>query len=300
VDREDAFQRVVAAAEFLRRDDMYSPVPYLMLRALRWGELRAGGPELDPTALESPPSDLRQELKRQSLEGAWDGVLETAEKAMGLPCGRGWLDLQRYAVRACQELGSWYDPIANSILSELRALLADYPGLPEMTLMDDTATANRETRAWIAETLAPATPAEPSPPPPPAYDEEFQPEGEPPDANDLAVEALQAGRPEEALGILTREIAQVQSGRERFRRRFQLAQICLSSSREVIAYPILRDLAAEMERRHLEEWESAELLAQPLVLLHRCMTALGRTEEEKQEIYERICRLDPVQAMSCG
>jgi type VI secretion system protein ImpA len=55
-----------------------------------------------------------------------------------------------------------------------------------------------------------------------------------------------------------------------------------------------------MERRRLEEWESAELLAQPLVLLHRCMTALGRTEEEKQVIYERICRLDPVQAMSCG
>jgi len=161
--RDDAVQRVVAAAAFLRKEDAYNPVPYLVLRALRWGELRAGGPDPDPRILEPPPSEIRQELKSQAMDGQWESVLDTAERAMGLPCGRGWLDLQRYVIRACMELGSWYDAISKSVLSELQALLTDYPGLPEMTLMDDTATANRETRAWLGEALAPPAPAAPAP-----------------------------------------------------------------------------------------------------------------------------------------
>ena len=51
--------------------------------------------------------------------------------------------------------------------------------------------------------------------------------------------------------------------------------------------------------RRLQEWEAPELLAHSLVLLYRCITKLGRSPEEKQSIYERICRLDPVQAMAC-
>src|SRR5215472_15733144 len=88
---------------------------------------------------------------------------------MGLECGRGWLDVQRYASRACLEMGSYYDPVRTAIMSGLRALLADYPRLPEMTMMDDTPTANSETRAWIEEQVSPpAAPPAPSPTPEPA------------------------------------------------------------------------------------------------------------------------------------
>src|SRR5205085_2851858 len=117
----------------------------------RWGELRAGGAQIDQMLLAPPPSELRQTLKRLSLEANWAEVLETAETAMGLECGRGWLDLQRYAGRACVELGSYYDPIRGAIVSGLRALLVDYPELPELTMLDDTPTANAETRAWLKE-----------------------------------------------------------------------------------------------------------------------------------------------------
>jgi len=304
-DRDDAVERVIAAARYLRREEPYSPAPYLMLRGLRWGELRAAGSSIDPALLEAPPSEIRQQLKKMSMEGSWAEVLETAETAMGLPCGRGWLDLQRYVVRACAELGGWYDPIANSIRSELRALLADYPDLPQMTLMDDTPTANRETLDWLAEFARPAEPqAETAPelpytPPPPEepVSEEYD---APPDAYALATEALREGRREEAIGILTREIAQERSGRGRFLRRTQLAQICLAAGKELIAFPILRDLAAEIESRRLEEWEAPDTLAHTLVLLYRCLTKLNAGAEEKQRVYERICRLDPIQAMSCS
>lgn len=303
-DRDDAIERVIVAARYLRREEPYSPAPYLMLRGLRWGELRAGGPAIDPSLLEAPPSEIRQQIKKLSLEGSWAEVLETAETAMGMPCGRGWLDLQRYVVRSCAELGGWYDAIANSVRSELRALLADYPDLPQMTLMDDTPTANRETLDWLAE-FASAPQPQPMPEPEPVYvsPEPETPAGEfeaPPDPFALATDALRAGNREEAIGILTREVAQERSGRGRFLRRTQLAQICLAAGKELIAYPILRDLAAEIESRRLEEWEAPDMLAHTLVLLHRCLTKLNAGAEEKQKVYERICRLDPLQAMSCS
>ncbi len=298
-DHDDAIARVVRAAAFWRREDAYSPVPYLMLRGLRWGELRAGGAELDPALLEPPPSGIRQEIKRKSMDGEWEAVLEAAETAMGMPCGRGWLDVQRYVVRACAELGNWHDPVARAVTSELRALLADYPSLVDMTLMDDTPTANRETQEWLGQLTAP--PAGESVRLEQPDEEEAAPElGMPPDAFDLAQDAARAGRTNEAMEILSRELSQVKSGRERFRRRTQLAQICLAAGRELIAYPILQDLAAEIEKRRLEEWEAPERMAHPLVLLHRCMIALDRPPDERQKVYERICRLDPVQAMSCG
>lgn len=303
-DRDDAIERVIVAARYLRREEPYSPAPYLMLRGLRWGELRAGGSSIDPSLLEAPPSEIRQQIKKLSVEGSWAEVLETAETAMGMPCGRGWLDLQRYVVRACAELGGWYDAIANSVRSELRALLADYPDLPQMTLMDDTPTANRETLDWLAEfASAPQPQAMPEPEPVYVSPEPETPAGEfeaPPDPFALATDALRAGNREEAIGILTREVAQERSGRGRFLRRTQLAQICLAAGKELIAFPILRDLAAEIESRRLEEWEAPDTLAHTLVLLYRCLTKLNAGAEEKQKVYERICRLDPIQAMSCS
>ncbi|HEV2447039.1 MAG TPA: type VI secretion system protein TssA, partial [Candidatus Sulfopaludibacter sp.] len=299
-DRDDAVQRVIATARFLRREEPYSPAPYLLLRGLRWGELRAGGSAIDPTLLDPPPGDLRQKLKRLALDSNWTEVLETAETAMGMTCGRGWLDLQRYVGRACYELGSWYEPIALAVKSAFRALLQDYPGLPEMTLMDDTPTANGETLAWIREIAAPAE-SQPAPPPPAMDDTgETAPPDAPPDAYDLALQAASAGRPQEGIEILSREIAQERSGRGRFHRKVQLAQLCLSIGREAIARPILCDLAQEIEQRKLEEWETAEALAHPLTLLFRCLAKLDTDREERQRLYNRICRLDPVQAMSCS
>jgi type VI secretion system protein ImpA len=121
----------------------------------------------------------------------------------------------------------------------------------------------------------------------------------PPDAKELAMNAVRSGRIQEAMEILTREIAQERSGRRRFERKAQLAQVCLTAGQESIAYPILKDLAQEIECRKLADWESPAVLATHLTLLFRCMNTMGGDAREKQEIYERICRLDPIQALAC-
>ena len=119
---------------------------------------------------------------------------------MGEPYGRGWLDLQRYAAAPATELGSY-----ETIHTAVRVGIAGAAGGPArrsrtLTLNDDTPTANAETAAWIAEEIAAARAAraaEPRPRPP--MDEETAPaargEYAPPDAYELAMEAVRSGQP---------------------------------------------------------------------------------------------------------
>ena len=303
VDQDDAFQRVTAVAGYLRRNDPASPLPYLLLRGLRWGELRAAGTDVDANLLEAPPTGARQALKKAANDSDWPQVLELGESAMGQPCGRGWLDLQRYVFRAANELG--YSQIASAIRAEVNGLLADYPALRQASLLDDTPAANPETQAWLDE-IAPAPPAEAAYAPATLEDATeaswAAPDGQPQaiDANDLALQAARSGRPQEAIEILTREATAEKSGRGRFQRRLQLAQLCLSMGYERIAHPILEQLAAEIDSRGLEGWEAAPSVAQPLALLYRCLEKLNTAPDLKQKVYDRICRLDPLQALACG
>src|SRR6266851_2223399 len=301
-DPDDAVRRMHGLARYLRLANPASPVPYMVLRGLRWGELRAGGSSLDPSLLESPPSETRQQLKKLAAEGQWNGVLETAEVAMGLPCGRGWLDLQRYTVRACESLG--HEAVAASVCAGLRSLLSDYPDLASASLSDDTPAANNETQAWITERILPPPPPAPEPeivmaPHPASTAAGAANNGSAPtDVHELAQQAARSGRIQDAFEILSREIAQERSGRARFHRKIQLAALCLSAKHEAIAYPILEELSQEIDRRKLEEWEESSSVAHPLLLLFRCMDKVGCDEAAKQKIYQKICRLDPVQVLS--
>jgi type VI secretion system protein ImpA len=222
---------------------------------------------------------------------------------MGLPCGRGWLDLQRHAVRAATELG--YDLVATAIRSEINALLMDYPDLPDATLLDDTPTANQETRAWLKE-IAPAEQfagnsgyAQPVEDETDGGSSTATGSDKPPDAYELAMQALRNRDREEALDLLLHAVEQERSGRGRFLRLLQLAEVCLSSGHERIAQPVLEQLAAEIDGHSLEGWESPALLARAFALLYRCLDQLGADDELKQKAYDRVCRLDARQALAC-
>jgi len=96
--------------------------------------------------------------------------------------------------------------------------------------------------------------------------------------------------------MLAAEIPRQQSGRTRFQRKLQLAQICMMTGHETLAQPILEELAQSIDQHQLDEWESPETIAHPLVMLYK----LQRDEVLKQKLYARISRLDPVQALECG
>jgi type VI secretion system protein ImpA len=258
---------------------------------------------------EAPPTEVRVSIKGLFNTGDYEKTVHAAEQAMALPCGRAWLDLQRFVVRACRFTGN--DNVARAIVAELRALLADFPELPDLTLTDDTPAANAETLAWLQEEgllprkveptperSAPPAPVWSMPPPPPPQPSNGSGgEAAGPDVYEIAMDALRSGQPSEAIRILSEEIYKQQTGRERFLRTAQLARICLASGRESIALPILRQLAAEIDEHRLEGWESREIVVQPLSMLYQCASQAGEPAESRQDLYARICRIDPVRAL---
>ncbi|HLY17573.1 MAG TPA: type VI secretion system protein TssA [Bryobacteraceae bacterium] len=296
-DRNQAIAAVAAAAQFLRKREPLSPAPYLMLRGLRWGELRASS---DAAVLEAPPTEYRRQIKTLALNSRWTELLASAENVMALPCGRAWLDLQRFVVEACVKLGSDYDAIAIAIRSELRALLRDLPQLLDASLIDDTPAANPETQAWLRELLAePAGLAAPAnmprlPEMDRAADGGWQKKFVDPHA--LATEAMRKGQPQKAFEILHGELERQRSGRGKFQRKLQLAQICIAAGKDAVAQPLLDDIAAAVENHKLEEWEDREMVAGVLAFLLQSSKKIQGDAKAKQAIFERICRLDPAQA----
>lgn len=314
----DVISRIGVICRYLRESTIYDASAFLVIRALRWGELRAKAPNIEPAMLQGPPPEFRSQLKERFSAKDWEAVLTLTEGAMELPCGRAWLDLQRYAVQALEHKGEYYVRVAASVRTALRALLEELPDLPEQSLSDDTPVANAETRTWIQEQVLSGTalpvasaktpevippPAPLQPVPVPAAAELHPPELEPDDENvmpdpfEAALAAAASNRAAEAIEMISRQLASERSGRGRFRRRTQLAHLLVMGGHKAIAAPILERLVAEMEQRHLEDWEPGQALAYPVDLLIRCMDINGSDSNERKALYARLCELDPARAL---
>ena len=310
VERRGAVSAVASAAAALRKLDPFSPAPYLMMRGLRWGELRAALSRHDLTQLEGPPTELRQHIKRLAIEGKWSELLEAAENCMSLPCSRGWLDLQKFAVDACAGLGSDYSGIALAIRSELKTLTRDVPQVLVVSLLDDTPAANRETQAWlqelVAEAASPVPDGDPAPEGVQTAEAPVKENNSAPgwhrkfvDSYDLAKEALKEGNTEKAIDSMMQEVARQLTGRGQFFRKLQLAEICVTAGKTEIAQPILEDLAGSIENNHLETWENPRAIAKALVMIMKNSQRVQADEAEKQRLFQKVVRLDPVQAIAC-
>jgi type VI secretion system protein ImpA len=292
--RDDAANRIAASAKYLRQTDPTNPAAYLLLRGFRWGELRASGSSPDPRLLEAPATPTRTQLKTLLLDSKWEALLEACEGVMATPQGRGWLDLQRYALTACEQLGTEFQVVAAAMRGALRSLLADLPGLVDMTLMDDTPTANLETRRWLTTIGEPEVAApEPEQRADDGTTEPLRARG----GRSAAMAEVRAGRTDRAIALLMREAGSEKTRRGRFLVQTELASIMVDGGHHAVAQPILEELMANVESHKLEEWESGDVVARPLALLYRCLERIDGDPGTRQALYLRICRLDPVQAI---
>ncbi|HUA92385.1 MAG TPA: type VI secretion system protein TssA [Terracidiphilus sp.] len=299
-DREDAYTRVQACAKFLQQDNPASPVAYLLQAALRFGETREAGSYPAWDFLAPPPTEKRQNLKRLAAESNWSELLAEAIAAAGEPAGRGWLDVQRYIWRGSYE--SSYPAVSAAVIATLQALLKDVPEIPTWTLSDDTPTANPETQKWLEEMVIPKPPepvvVEAQPEPEPVYTPPPQQaqENASPDVLDTARELMARGHLPQAIQLLMRDAAQQPSGRARFQRRLQIAQLCVGAGQGKVAYPVLEELVKEIDQRQLEEWEATDMIAPPLALLLKCLDG-AENDALRETVFNRLCRIDPLAAM---
>ena len=308
---DDASDRVQSLATYMHGQRPGSSVPYLLQTAIRWGELRREGPKPPLSLLVAPSSEQRSGLKLAASEKAWGDVLSRGMAALAEPCARVWLDLHRYLWQAASQSG--FRQFADAVAYSLRQILLEYPDMPQWTFMDDTAVANAETLQWVEEEVlaGAAAPVQAqsfasAPPPPPAPVPVAVPmpvviasEDGPPDAFVQAASLAASGQLGAATALLARDAAQQASGRMRYSRRMQIAELCLAGGSSGVATPILRELIAEMEKRNLDTWEAGELITKPIALLLHAQNG-SMDPAERESLFTRLCRFDPSAALGLG
>jgi len=290
----DASQRIGDIARFLQQSDPTNPAAYLLLRGFRWGEVRAHGDQVDIRMLDAPATAVRKRLKTLLLNEDWEALLVAGEEVMASPSGRGWLDLQRYILTALEHLGSTYAPAADAVRGQLAALLQDIPDLPKKMLMDDSPAANRDTLEWLAllelDGEGGGAPAASSSGP--DYDQERTLSEA---THEKALEWVASGNPRRGIELLMKRSDHEKSERARFITETLAASVMVDADMHDVAKPILKALNTTTEKHNLDEWEAGDIVARPLALLYQC---LPENDALRAQLYDRICLLDPTQAMS--
>ncbi|HEU4628438.1 MAG TPA: type VI secretion system protein TssA [Gemmatimonadaceae bacterium] len=115
---------------------------------------------------------------------------------------------------------------------------------------------------------------------------------------DLAAAEVRAGRPARAVDMLMAAASRGKSRRDRFIRRTQVAKIMVDAGLFAVAIPLLEQMVSEIDEHKLEDWEPGAIVATPMALLYRCYDRTDFRGSAKDELYLRVCRLDPVQAIA--
>jgi len=117
-----------------------------------------------------------------------------------------------------------------------------------------------------------------------------------------AAEFIRSGDVDRGLHEMTRLASGETCGRDRFQRKLLLAEVCLTSKRERLARSILGELAEQIDKLQLESWESTELISSVWTRLYRLYKQSDDSSDHDRaaKLYERLCRLDPWQALGCN
>ena len=305
VDRGDAIARVASAAKFLRAESPYDPAPYLMLRGLRWGELRAAGETIDQAdagrrAHRGPPEPQAAGAGIQLDGSSGAGRNSHGHGVRPGLAGPAALRLPRL-LRAGQLLR------AHSSGRDLR--LAGLAGGLSAASGNDPDGRHRDGQRGNARldqgtgSAAPAGPRRGSPARAPARMGAARP---PPSPAPRAAGRIRAGHAGRALrpaagghrAADARDGPGAQrDGRASTARRSWRSSASAPDTRPSRS-PILEELAAEIERRKLEDWEAAGP-ARPSAGAAVPLPGQGRRRpEQRQKLYSWICRLDPLQALN--
>jgi hypothetical protein len=288
---EKAMGQLSLCADFLTRDYSAHPTTYLLTLALQYGQ--------DSFRQAAPSSETRLTLKRANEGGEWNGLLQYSLAALREGYSRPWLDLNRYVWQASEATGS--PVLRNLVLTQTRVLLENDISVAETLFDDDTPVANAETRQWLTSTILPATPQVehrelPSLAPEPAL---VTPQQDDPEMDSYSAAHALALRGEltAAIELLFANRTVRPGSRADFMTRLQLCHLCLESGRGEIVLPIMRQMLAAIDERKLDGWEEPEVLTE-LYSLH--LKALSTTDNasEREELYARLCEINPAAAIA--
>jgi type VI secretion system protein VasJ len=311
--------RIRALVPALRDADSLSPMPYRLLRTLKWES--ATEPPLDPnspnpgtTRIQPPRAQQRLALENMLAASNWAALLTTSEGAFQDAGGTFWLDLHRYTATALEGLGATRaaDAVKEEVarvVGRLKTLttlaFADRtvidPRRPTERTIERTPFASEETRQWI-ETLKSDAAGEAAPAlalPTSRAVEPSEPALSPTDARTIQ-EMLNRQQSTAAFDLLQAAVDKAPNQRARFRTRLTAARLCLQANQTAWARALLETLLTETETFRFEDWEpeTAADLYQLLALCYARPARKGGPQDPEaarvqiEDLRKKLFRID--------
>ncbi len=138
------------AAFALIREEPQKPTGYRVMRCTKWDLLdRAPYSESGKTKLSGPSVQQREMFLNLIDQKNWKTLFERAETTFVSGANHFWLDLQRFSITSCKELGADYDFLRLCLVHELYGLLKRVPELVSLSFSDGTPFCDDKTNKWI-------------------------------------------------------------------------------------------------------------------------------------------------------
>jgi len=284
----NAIRRMVA---IIREGEPTGSAAYRLLRCIKWDPLKQEPPspeEDGKTRVPAPRAAVRTALENLVEAANWQGLLLASEAAFADASGTFWLDLQRFACTALQELGPDYDGIRKAILSETALLLQRLPNLVSLNFADSTPFADDQTGMWIESDVN--RPGQDAPTAAPKRIDTGEDESLEADLKE-ARKKIKDKDLQGAMELLQAGIDAAPSRRRKFIRKLAAAKLCLKAGRPAWAVALLEGLDQETDRLTLEQWEP-QLCADVWETLYLCYRKLlaSKKVEMAETLMERSVR----------
>ena len=295
VNRDDAWLGVIGAARYLRRIEPANPAAYLMLRGLRWGEVRAvQRANSEPRLLQAPTTQLRSQLKSLLLDGKWPALLEALRDRHGAGVRARMARSAALRDRGRSRLGQGLLAVETALRDALRGVSGRRAG--NRGDDDDGRHSHRQRRNPAVDRRGDAGRETPI----------RQPRAGSRAPNADAGSRRSAGWPapaapkrrSEMLKPPARSRNAACAGGSAAARNWPRSW--WKPGRTSIAQPILEDLVApdrQLQAGGVGERRDGRRAAGAAV--PRAAEARRRSRTRQADLYLRICRLDPIQALKC-
>jgi len=281
----------------LRDLDPLNPLPYRVLRLLKW-EGVLGPAQGGKTRIPGPRSSDVGPLNTMFGAGNWKVLLERSEGMF--KSGQIWyLDLQRFSATALEHLDPRGEesPASLAVREATAELLERNPALLDCSFSSGIPFASDETRAWLAEIGSKQGVS---------LGVDTQSGGKPEqrvfESTELqeAIQALRKKKLTAGMEILQRGIGRARDARSAFRARMDSARVCLDAQQPGWARPLLESLREQAVELRFEAWEKAWAveLYQLLAICYGRLAKASKGEQRKDytilygEMRDILSRID--------
>ena len=299
---DDAYISIQNGAYWLMENQKLDPLPYRIMRMLKWGPLQDAVPNSGGKTSIPPPYSATLEAFRNLYDNQqWADMAKNGEEAFSGDGMLFWFDLQRFICGALIGQGPEYAGCAKAIRTELALLLSRLPTLPNLSFDDGTPFADGITQEWIqTEVLSLLGGGGGGGPAP------IKKKGDVGEEQKQASILMGEGKLEAALQVLRTGLANDSSEKNNFDRKLIMADVLFKGNKPHVARSILEDLKAGLDKYSLQRWDP-ELCISVYHLSQKVYMALMNAADESLkpalwekalEMHTQISKLDPVLAIS--